>query len=362
MRIAYLAVALAAAAAPCPVHAQQPPLYAPCEDAAALMSPDEQRYCFAIAQTVTSAQPLLGILVAQGDPLAGERGAGRVRAGADSRGSAAVRFGAAAVRLPDVRQQATATRERLGGTAPAMTALATVLVFPGFSPGGGLDGVASVEVVLNGSWLPFNVLEVRGLASRRAEIACGAGLRIGLWEQTSLAPAASVSVARGRLGRVGYGDVCPAGTGAGLISGTGRGYHFTAGTCPASADPGEFSFDLTTWSGRTTLAKRIFGPDLHVGAGYDRFHSEVDFGLGAVADLPFLGVQPIYVRGSGLRLTQTRLSAFGGGAMDLGRIRAAAEGGWLRGSAPIHGFNAEGSAFDPRAGNWFGSLGIRFHF
>jgi hypothetical protein len=386
-------IALIATSQPC--LAQRPPLAAPCQDAAFLLTAAERTYCFAIAQTIVSAQPLLGILITQGDPAPGAGadrsarrggaggagadgaaagGVGAGGAGADgaaaggagtggglARFAATGRIGAVEVRLPDVRRQQTAATERLDHAATALAGTATVALFPGFSPAPGVSGVGSVTAIGSVAWLPFHIVKVTGLADDAAELAWGAGGRLGLLGESALLPAASLSVVHRRLSRVSHGVVCVGGAGGGteVIRGSGRGYDFAAGTCAVPADPGEFSFDLAVWSGRASVVKTLSRIGIAAGAGYDQLRSDVAFGVGANPVLPGIGAQPVYVRGSGLSLRQGRWSGFLNGVVALRRASVVAEAGWLQGGSTGEGFDAAASTFDPRRGALFGGLAVR---
>jgi hypothetical protein len=355
-------VALLILAAPAAARAQQPPISAPCEDAGPLLSPAEQRYCYAIAQTVQSAQPLLGLLIAQGNPTPGAALPRGLRLWGLPPITATAQVAAVSVRLPDVRTQTAAATARLEETAPAISGSVSVELFPGFTLTPGVSGVGALSLIGSSAWLPFNIVNVEGLASETAGFAYGVGGRLGLLRETFGVPAASLSLMYRRLGRVEWGDVCPAGEGADIIGGTGRGYEFVAGLCTAPSDPGEFAFDLSSWSGRAVISKRLFGLGLAAGAGYDRFRSDATFGLGATANIPIIGPQPVYVRGSGLRVEQDRASAFLNGSYTFLLTTITAEAGWLQGGDSVTGFDAAASAFDPARGTLFGSLGVRVSF
>jgi hypothetical protein len=361
MRFSPIVGAILLIAAAQSVVAQQATISAPCEDAGFLLTPAERSYCYVLAQTVASAQPLLGILIGQGEVLPGgaasqgdRRATWRAGAGAD----AGLRIGAVGVRLPDVRRQQTAATERLDYTAPALAGIMAVRLFPGFSTGT-LAGAGSISVIGSAAWLPFHMVNLDGLADDAAAFAWGAGTVIGLLSESGRVPAVNLSVMYRRLGRVDYGDVCPAGADADLIRGAGRGYDLAAGTCAVPADPGEFSFDLASWSSRAVVSKRLAGVGVAGGAGYDRYSSDVNFGLGANPTIPRLGTQPVYVRGSGLRLHQERWSGFANTSFGTRRVRVAAEAGWSRGGRALEEFDVAASAFDPARGAIFGSFGVR---
>jgi hypothetical protein len=354
---AYVLIILAATAQP--ALAQRPPLSAPCTDFAALLSPGDRDYCHAIAQTVQSAQPLLGILINQGEPAPGawrsDRGDGV------SRVDAGVRVGMVRVRLPAVGLRETALTGRVEHTATALAGALSVSLFPGVSAAG-VDGIGSVRAIAAATWLPFEVIRLEGLAEDAARFVWGAGAVVGVMGESAALPAVTLSAMHRRLGRVSYGAVCPAGAGADLVGGSGSGYHYVAGVCAAPVDPAELSFNLSSWSGRAVVGKRLGAFGAAAGGGYDRDASDVDFGLGANAVLPGLGERPVYVRASGLRLKQGRWSAFANGSLTVGRAAVVAEAGWLQGGAEVEGFDAPASAFDPERGTLFGGVGVRLAF
>jgi hypothetical protein len=342
-----------------PAAAQRPPVSAPCVDAAPLLNVEERAYCHALAQAVQSAQPLLGALIAQGELAPGLATAASAVTG---RGiDASIRWGAVQVRLPDVSTQQTASTGQLEHTAHALSASAVLPLFRGVQAAG-LTGVGSVRVVAQATWLPWDVIGLSGLAEDAARIAWGAGAVVGALPESNVWPSLSLSLMHRRLGRVSYGIICPADAGVDLVGGRGSGYEFVAGTCTAPVDPFELSFDLSTWSGRAVMAKRVAAVGLTAGAGYDRYGSDVAFGLGANAVLPGLGEQPVYVRASDLQLVQGRLSAFASAALGIRRVGVVAEAGWLQGGSVVAGFNAAASAFDPAAGALYGSIGVRVAF
>lgn len=335
---------------------------APCEDAAPLLTPGEQDYCFAIAQAVESAQPQLGIVIAGGNPTLGSNELRGIRLGVLPRFSATVQLSAARVRLPDIEDASTAMTGRIEAPAPALSGSVALGVFPGFSTSPTVGGIGSLDLLGSATWLPFNTIGVDGFAEDAAEFAYGFGARVGLLRESFTTPGISVSLMYRRLNRVRYGDVCPPGAGASLLGVQGNGYDLDAGLCAAPGDPGEFAFDLTDWSGRAVVSKRLLGLDLAAGAGYDRFQSEIEFGLGATPELPLVGVQPVFIRASELDVDSDRWSAFGNVSLPFLLAALVAEVGWMEGGDPIPQFDVAGSDFDPREGILFGSVGLRLSF
>jgi hypothetical protein len=353
--VAFVTILLCAAR---PALAQSAPVSAPCTDFAPLLSAADRAYCHAIAQTVQSAQPLLGILINQGEAAPGisqRRADGRT--GLD----AGLRVGAVQVRLPAVGRRETALTQQIEHAATVLGGTLSIPLFRGVSMAG-MHGIGSVRAIAAATWLPFEVIHLEGLAEDAARVAWGAGVVLGVLDESAALPAVSLSVLHRRLGRVSYGSVCPDGAGTEFLSGRGSGYDFVAGACAAPVDPAELSFELYSWSGRAGVAKRLGAFAIAAGGGYDRDVGNVDFGLGANAMIPFIGERPVYVRASGLRLEQGRWSVFGNGSLAVGRADVVAEAGWLQGAGVVEGFDAAASAFDPGRGAMFGSVGVRVGF
>jgi hypothetical protein len=360
VRLAALVTALTLAGTAHAAVAQRPPVSAPCADAEAFLNAAEQAYCRAMAQTAASAQPLLGILIAHGEAAPGIPSRSGT-AGPHTRGDAGFRIGAVHVRLPDVRRQQTAAIDQFDHTAYALSGSVSLPLFPGV-PAAGMTGIGAVRAVATATGLPFDVLRLPGLADDAAKLAWGAGAVVDVLGESRMIPALALSVMHRRLGRVSYGTVCPEGARLDLITGRGSGYDFVAGTCASPGDEGEVSFDLSSWSGRAVVAKRLAAIRLAAGAGYDRYSSDVNFGLGATGVVPGLGERPVYVRASGLELVQGRWSTFLNGSMPIRRGGIVAEAGWLQGGSVVEGFDSAASAFDPTGGAVFGSVGVRIAF
>lgn len=313
-------------------------------------------FCLSVAQAVESAQPQVGILIAGGNPTIGTASTGGLRLGVLPRVSASANLNVAFIRLPDIlAEQAGATAQRLndavGIPAPALSGTISVGVFPGISLLPTVGGVGAIDLLGSASWLP-----VSGFEAMRDDLAFGGGVRVGLLRESFLTPGVSVSLMHRRLGTVRYGNVCSA-VGAGQTT-AGEGYDFESGSCPGGGDPGEFALDLSDWSGRAAIGKRLLGLGLTGGIGYDRFASDVDFGFRAPSGaLP--GRAGYYARATDIELDNSRWSAFLDASLTLLVATIGVEAGWLQGSEPIRGFDLSGSEFDPGDGTFFGSLGVR---
>jgi hypothetical protein len=342
-----------------PAAAQQGGITAPC------MRPEvptqARDACLSVAQAVESAQPQLGILVAGGNPTLGAASAGGLRLGVLPRVSATGKLNLVMIRLPDILAERTGTavqrlNQAVGIPAPALAGTATVGVFPGVSVAPMVGGIGAIDLVGMGTWLPLPTFDIGGFADETSPISYGFGARFGILRESFLLPGASVSVVRHRLGQVAYGEVCPGAEAA--LTDRGEGYSLTYGACPGGGDPGEFGFDLTNWSTRAVVSKRLLGIGAAAGIGYDRYSSDVEFGFRAPpGSIP--GQESYFVRASELGLSSSRLSYFANGSFTLLVATLAVEAGWMGGETPVPGFVLERGAFDPRRGTWFGSLGAR---
>jgi hypothetical protein len=324
--------------------------------AAQCAAPGVPEECYVVAQAVESAQPQLGILIAGGNPTLGTASGGGLRLGVLPRVSASANLNVVFIRLPEIlAEQVGGTAQRLnevaGIPAPALSGTVTVGVFPGFSAIPTIGGIGSLDLIGTATWLPLSSASSEGFESGAAAASYGAGVRIGVMRESFVTPGISVSVIRRSLGDVGYGDICP-----GSELRTGNGPTLTASRCLGEGDPGEFGADLTDWSTRAAIGKRLLGLGLTAGVGYDRFSSDVRYGFRAPENTPV--TQPNAYRLTGLDLDANRWSAFLDASFTLLVATVGAEAGWLQGADAIEGF-PETSDFDPGKGTFFGSVGVR---
>jgi hypothetical protein len=348
-RLVTLAVGLLAAA---PLSAQQSDLAAVCAQAP---SGQAQSTCYAVAQAVESAQPQVGMVIAGGNPVLGAAGRGGLRIGTLPDVDLTARVNLVFMRLPDILAAGAGTtaqrlNQTLGIPAPALAGSAAIAVFPGFRLAPGIGGIGSVDVLGSAAWLPFRALGISGFEVGTPDAAWGLGARVGLLRESFVLPGASVSLMRRSLGRVGFGEVC---RGQEVL------FPMTADTeCIGPGDAGEFAFDLTNWSARAVVGKRLFGAGLAAGVGYDRYNSDVQ----AAFRYPEAVPGTAYVRRPELdELNSTRWSVFGNLSYTFLLASLAFEAGWQQGESPVPGFGRD-AQFDPRDGSYFGSAGLRLAF
>jgi len=328
-----------------PLTAQQP---SELGDRCRQIADDSARdVCYMVAQAAHSAQPQLGMLIANGNPTLGTAATGGLRLGIIPRVSATARINAVFVRIPDILDEGGFARDVVtaaGIPIPALSGDVSVGLFPGFNLTPFVTGVGAVDLIGSATWLPFSAIASDGFADDNPNFAFGVGGRLGLLRESILTPAASVSVVRHSLGRSQFGDICPGETA--LEEGVRR--------CLGGGDPGEFAFDLTNWSTRALVSKRLLGVGATLGVGWDRLGSGIDFGyregVGAPARIE---------RFEGLGLDETRMSVFGNLSYTLLIGTLGIEGGWVEGAEPIEGFAGRESDFDPRRRSYFANLGLR---
>ncbi len=355
-RIGMVLAGVALAAAP----ALSQGLAAPCGDPRVPAGAREN--CVVVAQAVESAQPQLGILLAGGNPTLGTASTGGIRLGVLPRVSASAKANLVFIRLPDIlAESAGGAVQRLndatGIPAPALSGTVSLGVFPGVSVAPTIGGIGAVDLLGSATWLPLATFDTEGFSAGSVpDFAYGIGARVGILRESFTMPGISVSLMYRKLDELSYGDVCerPAPV---LQPAEGDGYTAEGGFCTVDGDPGEFRLDLTDWSTRAAVSKRLFGLGLTAGVGYDRFASDVGFGLRT----PCLsaGAQGCYARFSDLEVDADRWSGFVDGSFTALFATLAVELGWLQGTEPLPAFDELASDFDPKKGTFFGSVGVR---
>ena len=344
-RIAAVAAVAAFGLAAAPVAAQRD-LVSACAGVPA----EARSTCLDVAQAGESAQPQLGILIAGGNPVLGTASTSGLRLGVLPRVSASVRINGVVGRIPSILEGLDETDESETLIVPALGANATVGVFPGLSVAPTIGGVGSVDLLGSATWLPFKAVDAEGFEAGSDDFAWGVGARVGLLRESFTMPGVSVSLMRHSLGRVAFGRACENGE---TVVAPGQ------TLCPSGGDPGEVGFDLTSWSARGAISKRLLGLGLTAGVGYDRSSSDVDFAFRAPTTVGCTGGNCARVyRFEDRQVKNGRWSAFVDGSMTLLLVTLTAEAGWMQGDKPIPGFS-EASEFDPESGSYFGSLGLR---
>ncbi|CAN5203181.1 hypothetical protein BH23GEM4_BH23GEM4_03480 [soil metagenome] len=343
--------ALLAGAAP----AQESDLSAPCQRPEVASSRD---FCIAVAQTVASAQPQLGILLAAGNPTPGTAGSDGLRLLGLPAVSVGVKVNGVLARLPDVIESdgRSGTVGEFEIVAPALSGVATVQLFPGFAASPAVRGIGALDLIGTLTWLPFDAVGSDRFV-RGSEFSYGIGARLGVLREGFTTPAVSLSVIRRDLGEVAAGSVCRRDDELATFVDSDDEFDFELGSCAGSGDPAEYGFGLVDWSGRAAVSKHLLGLGLAAGVGYDAFRSDLRFGL--EADCPSGVPGRCFARVSGLRAEADRWSAFGNASFSATVFSVTAEVGWMQGDDPVTDFDEARAQFDAGQGTWFGSVGLR---
>ena len=331
---------------------EQDALAAGCEGAT-VQAAGAAEECYAVAQAAISAQPALGLVIAGGNPTFGTAGGTGLRLGVVPRTSASLRLNVVGVKLPDIIGNAVPgtlgdVTKRFGAPVPSLLGDLSISLTRGVTLTPGLGGIGAISLLGSGSWLPLDQLGLDGFTNS-PNLAWGFGGRLHLLNESFVAPGIAVSVMRRGFGTLRFGDICK---GLDPLEGT------QTSACTGPGDPGEILFDLTDWSGRAVVSKHLLGFGLTAGLGYDRYGSDVSFGVRAPE--PIVGANPTPLFRFGRQeLESTRWTMFGNASYTLIFGTIGLEAGWQQGDAPISSFDDIGSDFDPSSGTWFGSLGAR---
>jgi hypothetical protein len=349
-------------------HAQDSELAATCDLPEVELLGARER-CIAVAQGVESAQPQLGILIASGNPVIGTASTGGMRLGLIPRVSASVKLNAVFFEIPDILAEEAgagiqALNDAVGIPAPALSGDVSIGLFSGLSIAPTIGGIGSVALLGSATWLPFSAFDVEGFGEDSQDLAYGVGARIGLLNESFTVPGVSLSIMYRNLDEVAFGNVCEAGIAPVLFTDPRTGQDREIQVCPGGGDAGEFSFDLTDWSGRLAVSKRFLGLGATAGVGYDQFESEIGFGFRSPESVRLADnttVTPVF-RVEDLSLESDRWSVFGDLSYTFLLATVALEGGWMQGGEALPDFENLESEFDPGEGTFFGSLGIRLGF
>ena len=286
-------------------------------------SSGEQR-CRLVVQALEIAQPRLGLAFAGGNPVPGTASTLGMRVGTLPRISLGGRITGAWTEIPSVLDD---DEDEIQFVIPSIDIDATVGLFSGFSPAPTLGGLLSVDLLGSVGIVPIPAGE--GFESGRP-LSWGAGARLGLLRESFTVPGLSISGMYRRMGNVTYGDPT------------------------LEDDPAFFTTDLTNYSARAAISKRLLMLGLTAGVGYDRYIS--DMSLGARGESSTLGSYVIRASQDGFE--NDRTMAFLNLSYSLIILHAAAEAGWQSGGDIVPNTDFAES-FDPAKGAWFGSFAIR---
>jgi len=324
---------------------------------AAVVNAVQEPFGFLCAQMVnalTTVQPTVGIAFSGGNPVLGTGTTIGKRLGVLPRVSVSARANVALVDLPDIfrggySNELTAQQPQLGAAPTAGVPVGAVQgdlvigLFDGISPGPMLSGIGSIDLLGSFSLLPK--VDAAGVSESITNY--GAGARIGLLRQGLVTPGISVSAMYRVMDDIAFGSI-------------------------DDGDPGEFAANLRTLSVRGVVSKGILAFDLAVGAGYDRYTSDVSVGWMLDCKTPECesyqpGGAEIVGRFNG-KLTTSAWNVFGNVALDLLVLSIVGELGYQKAvdTISVDDLQEAGlpssrnlTAEDLGGGRLFGSIGLR---
>lgn len=308
--------------APLRLDAQESGLAVRC--AAAVAGELGRQACGRVAQAVEIAQAPLGLAVTGGNPVPGTASTLGMRIGSIPRLSLAGRFSATSMELPGVLDL---SGGRIDASLPSLNADAAIGLFSGFSPAPTVGGVLAVDLLASAGvlFLPGGDGFVDGSA-----FSWSIGTRVGAFRESFTLPGVSASLMYRRVGDMTLGDPL------------------------LDRDDGFFDLDLSVWSARAAVSKRILLFGLTAGAGYDRYSSDVRFGV--VNPEP---VAPQEIRVSLDDFENDRFLVFGNVSWTMLVLHLVGEIGWQEGAEQVPDLSPLRAGVDPEDGRLFGSLAIR---
>ena len=213
-------------------------------------------------------------------------------------------------------------------------------LLPGFDVGA--QRILSVDVLANVAYLPSRAIEDFSVRATNGSLKLGWGARVGLIADRLLMPAVSVSYFRRTL---------PTATFSATLNTDGP---LDAGVTPDSITLGELS--VRSDAIRLAASKRLGFLELGGGIGEDSYRSFAQLRL-RVNTTATQSLNAIYVVKQELK----RRAAFGSAALNLPRLRLAAEAGTTFGGDSVATFN---TFTDGRvnANRLFASVGARLRF
>lgn len=208
--------------------------------------------CAQVVNTFSVMQPGVGIAFSGGNPTLGTGSTLGTRLGMIPRVSASVRANIALAEMPQLFDKYSAVigdgqslqpMPRAGIPLGSLQADLAIGVFNGLA-----FGLGSVDLLGSVSMVP----KINDLGMTESIMNFGGGARVGILKQGILMPGLSISGMYRKMGEMSFGDL--------------------------STHPGSFASDLSNLSLRAVASKGLLILDLAVGAGYDRYSSDVTLG------------------------------------------------------------------------------------
>lgn len=305
-------------------EAQEAGLVARCE-AATPAGSDARRFCNLVSQAIEVVQAPLGLAVTGGNPVPGTASTLGMRLGTLPRFSVNARVTGVWTEIPDITDF-NRSDEDIGIFLPSLNIDASFGLFSGLSLAPTVGGFGSVDLLASMGVIP---LPTGDGFDNDSPFSWALGARVGILRESFTLPGISVSLMYRRLGDLDYGDPQ-------LVD-----------------DDAFFDADLSIWSLRGAVSKRIAFLGATAGIGYDHYSSDLRYGF----------VNPASTGPSTFVLTDSdfendRYSFFVNLSYTLLILHGVLELGWQQAGEEIRAPLPAGTRFDPD-GSFFGSLAIR---
>lgn len=311
--------------------------------------------CAQVVNAFANVQPGVGMTFSGGNPVLGTGSTLGRRLGLVPRFSATARTNVTVSEVPGLFEDYTplfsddsdlAAMEVVRLPMVAFQGDVALGLFNGLSLGPALGGFGAVDLLGSVAFLP----KVDRLGLADPIVSYGGGLRVGILQQGLVTPGISLSGLYRRMGSFGFGD-------------------------REAGDPGDFEMDLRTLSLRAVASKGILLLDLAVGAGYDRYTSDVALGWRitcATSECRAANSGQVW-EGDGQiqgELTTAAWNVFGNVALNLLVFNLVGEVGYQKAVDPLGLEDLEKAGLprkqltdgDLKGGRLFGSVGLRVSF
>jgi hypothetical protein len=278
--------------------------------------------CTELAITARSLQGHVGLMAGLGSEIPGSAGTLGRRLGTTPHIAGNFRVAFANVALPDLYDAGSDLPRRTTFVIPSLQAGVGVGLFDGFSVVPTVGGILSLDVFASASvlFLPS------GEGFQRSGRGFTLGGRLGVFRESFTLPGVAVSVSHRSLGSIRLGD--------------------------ATGPWGSVELAPNVTSMRVTVGKDVVGVGVLAGAGRDWY--------GGRATIQVREAGGNVVSASDGDYSHARSVIFGGASLNFLILQVSSEVGWAHGFSAVPG--QEGSAFDPTAGTFYGSLAFRLTF
>jgi hypothetical protein len=286
-----------------------------------------RRFCHLVVEAIEIGQPRVGITLAGGNPVPGASSTLGMRLGAVPRVSVGARATAVRLELPPIASQGSTAE--IDAFVPSINIDASLGVFSGFSLLPTVGGFGSLDLV--GSFGVIPIPEGEGFSGDSPK-GWGIGARLGILRESFTAPGISITGMYRRLSDFNYGDRTLAGS---------QDSYFEASA-------------MRVLSLRGVIGKRILVLGATAGIGYDKFKSDIAFGV----DNPSL-LGPPRFDFSESDFANDRTTAFASLQWTLLVLSIIGEVGYQSGGDDFPGDLPSGRTSTSDKSAYYGSLAIR---